>query len=174
MIEHQKRLAYQLAFMRSQTPTALVAKDGSFMAVNQAYSRLVEYSEFELMKRSFQVISDPDDVENDQSEAERVAEGKIESYEMIKSYITKTKRVIKVRLRVDGVRDETGAFVCFVAQATPLHTVVNKTLTKDAAIVDIRVVKFITYLQKNHKTVLFILTGLAMLGYFMKEFLKLK
>lgn len=159
--------AYEMAFKKGIVAKALVSRDGNFIAANETYCRLTEYTEFELQRKSFASITDPEDVNVDVYESKRVAEGAIESYEMIKSYITKTKKLVKVRLRVDGVRDDAGNFVCFLAQAVPLFNDVN--LTSES--VDIKAAKILTWTQRHSKLLLFILTGLAALGYFIKELL---
>lgn len=165
-------LAFQIAFARAHTPKALVGRDGTFIAVNESFSKLVEFTELELQRKKFQDITDPDDVTDDEHEAERVAQGKIESYEMIKSYITKTKKLVRIKLRVDGVRDASGEFICFVAQAIPIAN--NHSFESDSvALVDMRTVKALAFLSKNYKSILYILTGLAALGYFIKDLVAL-
>lgn len=162
MEHYQEEMAYELAFKKGITAKALINSDGKFIVVNNSFCRLVEYSELELQHKKFQDITDPDDIYNDEQEAKRVESGIIESYEMIKSYITKTKKIIKVKLRVDGLKDTDGTFICFIAQVRPIES----TLVQDKPVnIDINVIKFLIWLQKNSKIILAILTGLSMLGY---------
>lgn len=132
---------------------------------------MLEYSEGELISLKFQDITDPKDIFNDESEAKRVSDGVIESYEMIKTYISKTKRTVPVLLRVDGVRHtETNEFLCFVAQC--------KDLREAAAIVDrsdkpskaeLRTYRIISWLNRNTKWLIWIVAGVAaFIGYVIK------
>lgn len=159
-------LAYRNAFNRTQTPMALVSKDGYFIVANEAYCKLLEYSELELQRRTFMSVTDPEDIDTNVDESLRVAEGKITSYEMNKSYITKSKRLIKVRLRVDGVYDEDDNFICFVSQCYPIR--IDSIPAQPN--IDVRTAKVVTWLHKNGKVILWIITGLiALAGYILKE-----
>jgi PAS domain S-box-containing protein len=106
----------------SITGLALVAKDGTFLRVNPAFSRIVEYTESELRTRSFQEITHPDDVRADEATARDVSEGRLAYYDMAKRYITKTGSVRWVSLRGSRIALDDGTFVLFIAQVT-LHDV---------------------------------------------------
>jgi len=160
-------LAFRVAFQKSLTPTAIVGGDGKFMLANEAFCHLVEYSEFELMGMKFSEITDPADLFNDEHEAVRVRDGAIESYEMIKSYITKTKKLVRVRLRVDAVRNDKSEFVCFVAQAPEYLS--SNALIRDVKPRNLALIRLVAWVQRNDKLVFFILIGLLSLaGYFFK------
>jgi PAS domain S-box-containing protein len=159
-----KEKAYEIAFNKGVIPKALVSREGNFIVVNDAFSKLLEYTELELQRKKFQEITDPSDVFIDEQESERVANGKIEGYEMLKSYITKSKHLIQVRLRVDAVRDDKGKFICFVSQVVPITENIPTIPT-----IDIKVAKMLTWLEKNAKLILWILTGIAGIGYFLKD-----
>ena len=161
------KTAYEVAFKKGVTAKALVSRDGHFLVANEAYCKLLEFSELELMQKRFQDITDPDDISVDEAEAERVASGSIESYEMVKRYITKRKHLIEVRLRVDAVRDEDGNFLCFVSQVTPM---LNAALTKPNVTGDIQVAKVLGWMNKHSKVILLIMVGvIAFIGYIIKE-----
>ena len=159
-----KEKAYEIAFNKGVIPKALVSREGNFIVVNDAFSKLLEYTELELQRKKFQEITDPSDVFIDEQVSERVANGKIEGYEMLKSYITKSKHLIQVRLRVDAVRDDKGKFICFVSQVVPITENIPTIPT-----IDIKVAKMLTWLEKNAKLILWILTGIAGIGYFLKD-----
>lgn len=105
----------------SITGLALVARDGTFLRVNPAFSRLVEYTEAELRTRSFQAITHPDDVRADEEMARDVSEGRLAYYDMAKRYITKTGTVRWITLRGARIDLDDGTFAMFLAQVTP-HT----------------------------------------------------
>src|SRR5918999_5296968 len=65
---------------------ALVAPDGRFLEVNPALCRLVGYTRDELLARTFQDITHPDDLEADLRFVRRMLAGEIETYQMEKRY----------------------------------------------------------------------------------------
>jgi PAS domain S-box-containing protein len=104
------------AFNFASIGMALVGLDGRFLQVNAAYCRLTGYDETELVARTFQDITHPDDLALDLAQAERLAQGEIEGYEMEKRYIRKDGALIWVLLTGSAVRDPEGRPVHFIAQ----------------------------------------------------------
>jgi two-component system cell cycle sensor histidine kinase/response regulator CckA len=104
------------AFDSAAVGMALVGDDGSFLAVNRALCAIVGYSEEELLQRTFQQITHPDDVDGDVALVRQVLEGEIQSYQLDKRYIRKDSEQVWVRLSVSLVRDAEGKPVHFVAQ----------------------------------------------------------
>jgi PAS domain S-box-containing protein len=104
------------AFNFASIGMALVGLDGQFLQVNAAYCRLTGYDETELVARTFQDITHPDDLALDLAQAERLAQGEIEGYEMEKRYIRKDGALIWVLLTGSAVRDPEGRPVHFIAQ----------------------------------------------------------
>lgn len=100
MQEQHKASLWDVLWDNAIGGIAIVDKDGTFLRANPAFCRIVEYSEPELQSMKFQDISAPSDVEADEDMAADVAAGKRKSYDMIKSYITKTNRLVWVHLRV--------------------------------------------------------------------------
>lgn len=100
---------------------ALVREDHTFIRANPAFCAIVEYSEAELQKMTFGDITVGADQAADAAMAARVATGEIDSYDMTKTYFTKTRRAVQVILRVVPVRigDE---FQYFVSQIAPSQT----------------------------------------------------
>lgn len=94
---------------------AIVAEDGTFERVNPAFCRIVEYSEAELQHLRFQDITLPSDVEADVELSRQVRNGERKYYDMIKSYMTKTRRVVWCHLRVVGYVVD-GKFHYFISQ----------------------------------------------------------
>lgn len=94
---------------------AIISEDGTFERVNPAFCRIVEYSEYELQQMKFQDITLPSDVDADVELSSQVKNSQRRSYDMIKSYMTKTRRVVWVHLRVIGYSIE-GKFHYFISQ----------------------------------------------------------
>lgn len=106
---------------------AIVAENGRFLKANPAFCRIVEYSELELVDKKFQDITLPGDREPDVELAEEVVAGSRKSYDMVKSYMTKTRRVVWVHLRVVPYMDDNGKFCYFVSQVyeVPVTAIAN-------------------------------------------------
>lgn len=99
----------------------LVREDGTFIRANKAFCDIVEYTEAELELRTFSDITIPDDVSPDLEMAARVKRGDIESYDMIKHYLTKTRRIVRITLRVNAIRRDDGTFDYYFSQIAPAH-----------------------------------------------------
>lgn len=95
---------------------ALVSPDGRFLRVNRALCGIVGYSPDELLARTFQGITHPDDLDADLAQVRRVLAGEIPTYQMEKRYFRKDGRVVWVLLSVSLVRDAAGAPLHFVSQ----------------------------------------------------------
>jgi PAS domain S-box-containing protein len=63
VIGHAGEELFQTAFRQTSTCTAITSPDGSFIAVNPAFCRLLGYSDDELMKLTMEEITHPDDRE---------------------------------------------------------------------------------------------------------------
>lgn len=105
---------------RSMLGLAFVGKNGEWLKVNSTLCDIVEYNETELLERTFQDITHPDDVDSDVDMVEKMKRGEIDHYVMSKRYLTKTGRVVWIKLRVDAVIDpDTGEFMHFLSQISP-------------------------------------------------------
>ncbi|MDB5311955.1 MAG: pleC 2 [Gemmataceae bacterium] len=95
---------------------ALVAPDGRWLRVNPALGRIVGYAEPELLTRTFQDITHPDDLAADLDEVRRMLAGEILTYQMEKRYIHKAGHTVWTLLSVSLVRDAAGVPLYFVSQ----------------------------------------------------------
>lgn len=109
-------LRNELTFRHAPIGQALVGLDGSWRQVNEALLRLLEYDEEELLARTFQDITHPEDLDLDLDLLQRTLAGEIESYEMEKRYRTRTGRTVWVLLSVALVRDDSGEPLYFISQ----------------------------------------------------------
>lgn len=98
---------------------AQVDAEGRFISVNPALCGLLEYTETELLDRTYQEITHPEDVQDDAEMAKKVFYGEIDTYVMTKRYITKTEKVIWVKLKVVRVSKEDNTFDFFFSQISP-------------------------------------------------------
>jgi diguanylate cyclase (GGDEF)-like protein/PAS domain S-box-containing protein len=108
----------ELATLVSHAPIgmALVGLDGQWLVVNPALARLTGYSEPELLTRTFQAITHPDDLDADLELLRQLVDGDITDYTLEKRYRRQDGTFIWVSLSVSLVRDDTGAPVHFISQ----------------------------------------------------------
>lgn len=94
---------------------AHVAPDGRWLLVNQKLCDLVEYSRSELLERTFQDITHPDDLAADLALVHQLLRGEISSYSIEKRYISASGLPIWIDLSVSIVREETGEPKYFIS-----------------------------------------------------------
>lgn len=105
---------------------AILSRDGTFERANPAFCKIVEYSEYELQSMKFQDITHPSDVKSDVELSHQVLSGQRTSYDMVKSYITKTRKIVWVHLRVMAFEVD-GTFHYFLSQVFEIPvSVVNQ------------------------------------------------
>ena len=99
---------FRLTFQNAPIGMALCKMDGSFVQANPAYCNMMGYSESELRKLKFQSVTHPDDLVTQMPYYEKCLQGKIESYQIEKRYITKDKETIWVNMTAAVTQDENG------------------------------------------------------------------
>nr|WP_294839457.1 diguanylate cyclase [uncultured Methylotenera sp.] len=95
---------------------AIVSLDGRFTVVNQTLCNIVGYTNDELIRRTFQEITHPDDLSIDLEHVQQLLDGKIDTYRMEKRYIRKDKTEVWVQLSASIFRDEELIPQYFIAQ----------------------------------------------------------
>jgi PAS domain S-box-containing protein len=91
------------------------AMDGRFSYVNRAFYELVGYSAEELLHKTWQDITHPEDLAADLALGGKVLAGELSSYTMEKRYIRKDGMFVWARLFGNFVRDEAGSPIHGVA-----------------------------------------------------------
>jgi PAS domain S-box-containing protein len=114
MRESEER--FSSAFEEAPIGIALVSPEGRWLRVNRALCDLVGYSEAELLTRSFQDITYPEDLEADLENVRRMIAGEIRSYQMEKRYVHHRGHLVLVSLNVSLVRDGQGRPRYFISQ----------------------------------------------------------
>ncbi|MDQ3897503.1 MAG: PAS domain S-box protein [Actinomycetota bacterium] len=107
---------FRLAFDEAPIGVALVALDGRWLRVNKALCDIVGYPADELLQRSFQDITHPDDVAADLAYIERLLAGEIQMNQIEKRYFHARGHVVWIQLNVSLARDENGAPLYFITQ----------------------------------------------------------
>lgn len=107
---------FQNAFEHAPIGMALVAPDGKWLRVNRSICEITGYSESELLERSFQDITHPDDLALDLANVDKMLANEIDNYQMEKRYYHKSGTIVWVLLSVSLVRDEKGQPRFFIGQ----------------------------------------------------------
>ncbi len=109
---HQR---FRGTFENAAVGVAHVAPDGKWLQVNARLSELTGYERSELLTRTFQDITHPDDLDADMAHVQRLLAGEAESYSMEKRYFRKDGSVVLVNLTVSCMRTAEGAVDFFIA-----------------------------------------------------------
>lgn len=107
---------FQSAFTYAAIGMALVALDGRWLQANPALCELTGYSEPELLQRTFQELTHPDDLATDLDLAQQLMAGRLRSYQMEKRYIHRLGHIVWVLLNVSLVHDAQGRPLYFLSQ----------------------------------------------------------
>jgi PAS domain S-box-containing protein len=112
--ENEER--FRGAFEYASIGMALVSPEGHFIKVNRSLCKITGYSENDLLKKTFQDITHPDDLKKDLSFFRKFLTGEFSSYITEKRYVHKNGSIIWVNLSVSMVRDLKNKPLYFVSQ----------------------------------------------------------
>ena len=115
-IAQEARDLFETAFAAAPIGIALVSLDGRWLKVNSMLCEITGYSEAELLARSFQDITHPEDLDTDLEHLRRLLAGKTRVYQAEKRYISASGDAVWVQLSVSLARDAAGRPRCFVSQ----------------------------------------------------------
>ncbi|RYZ42463.1 MAG: PAS domain S-box protein [Myxococcaceae bacterium] len=107
---------FRTSFEDAPIGMALVGLDGRFLNVNASLRHIVGYSQAELLARTFQDITVPEDLELDLMNARRLIEGDIDTYQIEKRYFHQDGHIVTTLMRGSMVRDAQGRPLHFVSQ----------------------------------------------------------
>lgn len=170
MIAFLKNAASDL-FENAFQGNALLTKEGKFLYVNKVFCHIIGYSEAELKSKRWQDITHEDDIGPDQESAHRVAEGRLDSYELEKRYIKKNGEVIWIRLKVCAVKDERGVFVCFLSMIVPANEKFSTTSSVIVAPNEFgRTLRILAWALDKAPAIAAIIVGCAAILYYLFEY----
>jgi diguanylate cyclase (GGDEF)-like protein/PAS domain S-box-containing protein len=107
---------FRRSFEDAAIGMALVGTDGRFLRTNRSLCDMLGYREVELLGKTFQDITHPDDLDADLDQVRRMLDGEIRTYQMEKRYFHKEGQVVWALLSVSLVHDEEGEPLYFVSQ----------------------------------------------------------
>lgn len=102
-------------FENAAVGIAHVAPDGRWLRVNDRLCAITGYRAEELLVRSFQEITHPDDLDADLAQVGKLLDGSIDSYDLDKRYLHKDGRPVWVHLTVGCVREADGKVEYFIS-----------------------------------------------------------
>jgi PAS domain S-box-containing protein len=106
---------FRSTFEQAAVGVAHVASDGRWLRVNRKLCDIVGYSREELLKRTFQDITYPDDIETDLAHVEQMLAGTIDTYSMEKRYIHKDGVILWINLTVSLIQKSSGEPKYFIS-----------------------------------------------------------
>jgi|GEM_PF-1666175 len=113
--ESEERFRY--TFEQAAMGISHVAPDGRFLRVNRRFCDIVGYTREEILTRTFQDITHPDDLEANLAYTGRMLNGEIETFAMEKRYFRKDGSIVWVYLTVSLMWDEAGKPLHFITAA---------------------------------------------------------
>ncbi len=106
---------FRYTFEQAAVGIGHVGPDGHWLRVNQRLCDIVGYSREELLQRTFQDITYPEDLDIDLAHARRLLAGEIQTYSLEKRYIRKDGSVVWINLTGSLARTPEGAPDYFIA-----------------------------------------------------------
>ncbi len=104
----QSEQQFRATFNQAAVGIAHVAENGQWLRVNQKLCDIIGYTSEELLERSFQDITYPEDLDADIGYVRQVLASEIQTYSMEKRYIHKNGSLVWINLTVSLVRKEDG------------------------------------------------------------------
>jgi PAS domain S-box-containing protein len=111
---------YRATFDHAAVGIARVGLDGRWLEPNQHYCDILGYTCPELLLRTFQDVTHPDDLEADLALAQKLFAGEIPTYSMEKRYVRKDGGVVWVQISCSMVRRPSGEPLHYVAVAVDI------------------------------------------------------
>src|SRR5262245_4837613 len=102
-IHDENEVRFKATFEQAAVGMAHVDLDGKWLRVNQRLCAILGYTREELLKRNFQTITHPDDIERDREHLQRFLCDQIATYRVEKRYIHKNQEHVWVNLTVSLV-----------------------------------------------------------------------
>lgn len=106
---------FEATFEQAAVGIALLAPDGCWLRVNRRLCDIVGYRSDELMHKTFQDITHPDDLTSDLEYVRQILAGDIASYSLEKRYRRKDGNLIWINLSVALVRTPNGSPDYFIS-----------------------------------------------------------
>ncbi len=107
---------FEKAFQNSPIGMALISPEGTWLMVNASICSIVGYPESELLNKTFQDITHPDDLDAELNYVHQMLSGEISTHTMEKRYYHKEGSIVWVLLAVALIKDDAGVPLYFISQ----------------------------------------------------------
>jgi diguanylate cyclase (GGDEF)-like protein/PAS domain S-box-containing protein len=107
---------FRLSFDHAPIGKALVSSEGRLLEVNRSLCEILGYGPEELLTKTFQEITHPDDLVADREYVRQLLAGTIRTYSIEKRYFHAGGHLVWVKLSVSLVRDEHDVPMYFISQ----------------------------------------------------------
>jgi PAS domain S-box-containing protein len=97
---------FKSVFQQAAVGVARVDLDGTWLEVNEKFCDIVGYSHKELLSKTFQDITHPDDLQTDLNYIDQLLKAEIKTYSLEKRYFKKNGDVVWINLTVSLMRDQ--------------------------------------------------------------------
>ncbi len=114
LLESEAR--FRNAFDYATIGMALVGPDGHWLKVNRALCEILGYGESELLQKTFNDVTHPEDQHTDHHSLQNLLTGEIPSYQTEKRYLHKQGQVVWIQLSASLVRDSLECPLYLIAQ----------------------------------------------------------
>ncbi|MBN2473242.1 MAG: PAS domain S-box protein [Pirellulales bacterium] len=106
---------FRSTFEQAAVGLAHVALDGRFIRINRKFCDIAGYPTEDLLTRTFQEITHPDDLEADLENVQQLLAGEIPNYSMEKRYLRSDGSAVWINLTASLIREPTGEPKYFIA-----------------------------------------------------------
>ena len=107
---------FRSAFDYAAIGKAIISLEGELLKVNPALCEILGYEERELLQKTFQDLTCPEDLDADFKFVQQILNGEIRAYQMKKRYIHSSGHFVWVLLSVSLVRDDAEKPLYFISQ----------------------------------------------------------
>lgn len=105
---------------------ALVGLDGRFIDVNRTLSEMLGYPHGDLLAKTFQDVTHPDDLSNDLAHLQELLDGRRDAYRLEKRYLDSLGQIVHVQLDVSILRDPDAQPIHLIAQVQDISARVEQ------------------------------------------------
>ncbi|MEH6656778.1 PAS domain-containing hybrid sensor histidine kinase/response regulator [Leeuwenhoekiella marinoflava] len=137
-LENAKR--FKRVFEYSPNGMALVDLHGRWRSVNHNLAQMIGYTREELLKKSLNEITHPDDRNNDNQLFSKVISRELATYQIEKRYLHKSGSIVHCFLTVSGLLDEHGHVRSLIGQVVDMTDELNAKQALRDSLNDMRVI----------------------------------
>jgi len=106
---------FRATFEQAAVGVAHIAPDGQFIRINQKFCDILGYTRSEMLNRTFQDITYPNDLDADLGYVRQVLAGEISTYSMEKRYVRKDGSIVWGNRTVSLLREDSGEPKFFIS-----------------------------------------------------------